>query len=113
MNQWRVVLTVVIVALGSGALWVWHEGSQNTDATPVPAEASAPVQQSPAPVPDQSVASDATPAPQSSPPAQPASVAAEDDKSTTSAAVEPPNVDTPEPAERKFASGGRSESDQN
>jgi hypothetical protein len=111
MNQWRVIVAVAIVALGSGAIWVWHEGSQNADTTP--AEASAPVQQSPVPVPDQSVASDATPAPQSSPPAQPASVAPEDNRSATSAAVEPTNVDTPEPAERKFASGGRSESDQN
>jgi cytoskeletal protein RodZ len=113
MNQWRIIVAVAIVALGSGALWVWHEGSQNREATSVPAEASAPVQQLPVPVPGQSVASDATPASQSAPPAQPASVAPEDNKSTTSAAVEPPNVDTPEPAERKFANGGRSESDQN
>ena len=113
MNQWRVILAVVIVVLGSVAFWIRHEGSQSVDATPVPAEAAAPVQQSPVPVLDQSVASDATPAAQSSPPAQPASVPPEDNKSTTSAATEPPNVDTPEPAERKFASGGRADSDPN
>jgi cytoskeletal protein RodZ len=113
MNQWRVIVAVTIVALGSGAIWVWHEGSQNTDATPAPAEASAPVQQSPVPIRDQSVASDAAPTRPVSPPAEPALAAPEDNRSTTSAAVEPPNVDTPEPAERKFASGGRAESEQN
>ena len=113
MNQRRVIVAVAIVALGSGAIWVWREGSQHTDATPAPAEASAPVQQSSVPVSVQSVASDAAPAPPSSPPAEPTSATPQDNQSTTSAAVEPPNVDTPEPAERKFASGGRAESDQN
>jgi cytoskeletal protein RodZ len=110
MNQWRVIVAVAIVALGSGAIWVWHEGSQNTDATPAPAQASAPVQQSPIPVSEQSVVNNA--APWSSSSAEPASVAPENNEST-SAAVEPTNVDTPEPAERKFASGGRPEPDQN
>jgi hypothetical protein len=112
MNQWRVIVAVAIVALGSGAVWVWHEGSQNTDATPAPAVASAQVQQSPIPVPEQRVVSDAAP-PASSLPVHPASVALENNESTTSAAVEPTNVDTPEPAERKFAGGGRAEPDQN
>lgn len=111
MNQWRAIVAVAIVVLGSGAIWVWHEGSQNTDASPAPVKASAPVQQLPVPVADQSVVSDA--APPSSLPAEPASVAPQNSESTTSAAVEPPNVDTPEPAERKFAGGGRAESDQN
>ena len=113
MSQLRVILVVLIVALGSGALWMWHAGSQSVDAAPARAEAAAPVRQSPVPVSDQTVASDATPAAQSSPPAQPASVPPEDNKSTMSAAAEPPNVDTPEPAERKFASGGRADSDPN
>jgi hypothetical protein len=111
MNQWRVILAVVIVALGSGAIWVWHEGSRSADTTLAPAEVSAPIQQSPVSVPDQSVASDAAPTPP--PQAEPVSAAPEDNRSVTNAAVEPPNVDTPEPAERKFASGGRAESDQN
>jgi hypothetical protein len=113
MNQWRVIVAVAIVALGSGAIWVRHEGSQNAGATRTPAGASAPVQPSPVPVSDQSVASDIAAAPPSSPPVEAASAAPQDNQSTTSAAVEPPNVDTPEPAERKFASGGRAESDQN
>ena len=115
MNQWRIVLAVVIVALGSGALWLWHEGSQSVDATPAPAQEPAPVQQSsiPAPVADQSVASAATPSAPSAPPAQPTPAASEVTESATSAAVEPPNVDTPEPAERKFASGGRPDPEQN
>jgi cytoskeletal protein RodZ len=111
MNQRRVILAVAVVALGSGAIWVWHEGSANTDATPAPVDTPAPVQQSPVQAPDRSVASEVAPA--SAPPAEPASVAPEDNRSTTGAAVEPPNVDTPEPAARKFANGGRPESDQN
>ena len=110
MNQWRVIVAVAIVALGSGAILVWHEGSQDTDATSAPAEASAPVQQPPNPVLDWGGASNA--APLSSSPAEPASVAPENNESATSVAVEPTNVDTPEPAERKFASGGRAEPDQ-
>jgi cytoskeletal protein RodZ len=113
MSQLRVILVVLIVALGSGALWIWHEGSQSVDAAPARAEAAAPIQQSPVPVSDQTVASDATPAGPSSPPAQPAPVPPEDNQSTKSTAVEPPNVDTPEPPERKFASGGRADSDPN
>ena len=113
MNQLRVILAVVIVALGSGALWLWHEGSPSTDATPERAEAAAPVQQSPVPESEQGVVSDATPAAPSSLPAQPAPVSSEDNESTTAAAAEPPNVDTPEPAERKFASGGHADSDPN
>jgi hypothetical protein len=113
MNQQRVIVAAAIVAFGSGAIWVWHEGSQRADATPAPAEASAPLQQSSVPVSDQSVASNAAPALPSSLPAESAPATPQDIQSTTSAAVEPPNVDTPEPAERKFASGGRVESDQN
>jgi hypothetical protein len=112
MNQWRFIVAIAIVALSSRAIWVWHERSHDTDATPAPAEASAPVQHAPVPVSERSVASDAALAP-SSPPAEPISATPQDDQRTTSAAVEPPNVDTPEPAERKFASGGRAESDQN
>ena len=113
MNQWRVILAVVIVALGSAAFWIWHEGSQSVDATPVPAEAAAAVQQSPVPVSARTVASDATPVAPPTPPAQPTPVASEDSQSPTSAAVELQNVDTPEPAERKFASGGHADSDPN
>jgi hypothetical protein len=113
MSQWRVIVVVLLVALGSGALWMWHEGSQSVDATPARVEAAAPVLQSPVPVSDQTAASDATPAAPFSPPAQAAPVPPEDNKSPPSAAVEPPNVDTPEPPERKFASGGHADSDPN
>ena len=112
MSQWRVIL-VVLIALGSGALWMWHEGSLNVDATPARAEAAVPVEQPPVPESDRTVASDATPADPLSPPAQPAPVPPEDNQSTTSAAVEPPNVDAPEAPERKFARGGRADSDPN
>jgi hypothetical protein len=112
MNQWRIILTLVIVALGAGAIWLWHEGSRNTVAAA--AGASAPVQQPQVAAADRAVVGDASTAtPPSTPAAESASSAPEDNHSKTNAAVEPPNVDTPEPAARKFANGGRPESDQN
>jgi len=33
MMQWRMILAVVIVALGAAAIWAWQEGSQHEDAT--------------------------------------------------------------------------------
>lgn len=116
MKQWRVILAVTIAALGTGAFWVWHEGPQTVDTMPASAASSAPIQQAPVAAPAPLVASDAAPdpAPPTAPPAEPAaSVLPDNTQVTTNVAVEPPNVDTPEPAERKFAGGGRAESDRN
>ena len=110
----RMILAVVIVALGAAAVWAWQEGSQHGDATLAHAVPAAPVQQSQLAAPDQAVVSDSSPAPASLPPAEPAPVASGSDQAMTRAAVvEPPNVDTPEPAQQKFARGGRAESDRN
>ena len=108
----RIILAVVIVALGAAAVWAWQEGSQHGDATLARAVTAAPVQQQ-VPAPDQAVVSDSSPTPASLPQAEPAPVASDGNQATTSAAVEPPNVDTPEPAQQKFARGGRAEPDQN
>jgi len=115
MNQRQVILTVVGVGLVSAALWAWHESSDNPDAAPAPAQVSAPTQATQLPPSsDQVAASDAAvPVPAAQPQLEPAPAAPDVSQSAVSAPVEPPNVDTPEPAQRKFARGGRPESDQN
>ena len=109
----RIILAVVIVALGAAAFWAWQEGSQHGDATLAHAIPAAPVHQSQLPAPDQVVVSDSSPTPASVPQVEPAPVASDGNQATTSATVEPPSVDTPEPAQQKFARGGRAEPDQN
>lgn len=114
MKQWRVILAVAFVALVSAAIWVWHEGSQPADTEVARAEAPAPVQESRLPPPDDGAAGDPTPAAPASAPDEPGPDDASDGtQSTTTVAVDPPSVDTPEPAQRKFARGGHAESDQN
>ena len=105
MMQWRIILAVVMVALGAAAIWAWQLGSQHGDATLARAVPPAPVQQPQLPAPDQAVVSESS--------AEPAPVVSDGSQTATSAAVEPPNVDTPEPAQQKFARGGRAEPDQN
>jgi hypothetical protein len=117
MNQRQVILTVVAVGLVSAALWTWHESSDDADATSAPAQASAPTQATQPPPPSgQVAASDAAapaPAAQPQPQAESAPAAPDVSQNTVSAPVEPPNVDTPEPAQRKFARGAQPEPDQN
>jgi hypothetical protein len=112
MNQRQVIVTVVVVGLMSAAIWTWHESSQQRDAALATAKPSAQFQDSfhnPSAAP--AVASEPAPvAPPSTrltPP--PASPEANQRAVSPQAQVEPPNVDTPEPAERKFARGGRSD----
>jgi cytoskeletal protein RodZ len=113
MNPWRMILAVVIVALGSVAIWTWQEGSPQAGATLVRAESSAPVQQLPLPVPDHAAVSEPAAAPTSSPRAEPAPTASEGNQANTRATVEPPDIDASEPAQLRFARGGHADSDQN
>jgi hypothetical protein len=115
MNPWRMILAVVIVALGSAAVWAWHEGSPPADATLARAESPAPVQQSPLQAPVHAAVSEPAPAPAPAPSSQaePTPPASDGNQANTSASVDPPNVDTPEPAQRKFARSGHADSDQN
>ena len=115
MNAWRMILIVAIVALGSAAIWTWHEGSQQADAALVRVESFVPIQESPLAGPDNAAMSDPAyaPAPTSSPQAEPAPAASDSNQVTTGATVDPPSVDTPEPAQEKFARGGHADSDQN
>ena len=111
MKSWRMILAVTTVALVSAAIWAWHEGSEHADSTLVRTESHAPVQ-SQLPASDHGATS--APAPTSSPQPEPPAPAGSDvNQVTTSVVVDPPNVDTPEPAQRKFARGGRAEPDQN
>jgi hypothetical protein len=113
MNPWRMSLAVVIVALGATAIWTWHEGAHQADATLVRAESPAPVQQLPLQAPDHAAVSEPAPAPTSSPRSEPAFAASDGDQANTSPTVELPDIDTPEPAQLKFARGGHADSDQN
>jgi hypothetical protein len=115
MNPWRMILAVVIVALGSAAIWAWREASPPAAATLVRAESPAPVQQSPFQAPAHAAVSEPAPAPAPtpSPQAEPAPAASDGNQANTNASVDPPNVDTPEPAQRKFARSGHADSDQN
>ena len=115
MNQRQVILAVVAVGLVSAALFAWHESSDDADATPAPAQASAPTRTTQPPPPSGQVAASdvAAPAPAAQPQPEPTPADPEVSQSAVSAPVEPPNVDTPEPAERKFARGAQPASDQN
>lgn len=105
MNPLRVILPVVIVALGSAAIWAWHERSLQADAPLVRAESAAPVQQLPLPAPDHAAVSEPAPAPTTSSQVEPAPAASDGNQATTSAAIDSPNIDAPEPAQLAAHSG--------
>jgi cytoskeletal protein RodZ len=111
MPQRRMILVVAIIALGAAGMWTWRERSQQpalADATLVSTQAQAPVEESRL---STSTHPDATGAASSIPPppaasTQPSSPAPDSAPRATNTQVDPPDVDTPEPAARKFASGG-------
>lgn len=110
MNQRQVILAVAAVGLGALGLWAWHMGSQPDDETP--AQAAAPIPASPFAPSGHSEVSEPAPVVIASAPkteAEDEPAAPEVDQSAPPAYVAPPNVDTPEPAERKFARGAHSE----
>lgn len=113
MNQSRMILVVATVVLVSAAIWIWHEVPPLAVATRARAEPSAPAPESHPPATDHGAASELSPAPTSSPQAEPAIAASDGNQGTTSGVVDPPSVDTPEPAELRFASAGRAEADLN
>jgi hypothetical protein len=112
MNQRRMILAVVAIGVVSGAIWVWHESSQPTDVAHAPVKAQPQIQDAFHQPTSASVAV-GEPAPTTSGPpsatSQPAPVAPGVDQNVVSAQGEPPNVDTPEPAQRKFARGERAD----
>lgn len=112
MKQRQVIVAVVVVGLLSAAIWVWHQSAQQQNAELATAKPSAQLQEA--------FHDPSTPAGSSEP--APASASALTQRAPTRAAPEvdqgavsaqahaaPANVDTPEPAERKFARGGRAD----
>jgi hypothetical protein len=114
MNQRGVILAVVTVGLVAAALWYWRGSAEPTDVAMTPAKDTASMQSAfhgsstgpapaePAPASGSTVSATAAPASEVVPP-------------PVAAPTEPPqSVDTPEPAQRKFARGGKpDESEQN
>jgi hypothetical protein len=113
MKQRQIILAVVIVGLISAAAWVRHESSQQPETAQGPAQVTAlqdafhqpsstPAAASdPAPA-EASASLRFVPAPTAAPEVQPPPLSAQ---------AEPPpqSVDTPEPAQRRFARGARSD----
>jgi len=103
MNQRRVILAVMAVGLVAAALWYWRGSSNQANVPMTPTKGTASMQDAfhgpssgAAPAASGSAMSAAAvPAPEVAPP-------------PASAPAEPPqSVDTPEPAQRKFARGGK------
>jgi monoamine oxidase len=110
MNQRGVILAVVAVGLVSAALWYWYGSAEQPAA---PAKDTASLQGAfhgsatgpdpwPAPSSQTAVSADAAPAPAPELAPPPAAAPAEP----------PQSVDTPEPAQRKFARGGKADEPQ-
>lgn len=116
MKQRQITLAVVVVALVSTGAWLWYRNSQPPEATHEPVKVTAlqdafhgpttaPASEGPPPAFDSATLQSA-PTPAAAP---------EVEQPAVSAQPQPPaSVDTPEPAQRKFARGSRpDESDQN
>jgi len=111
------MLSVAMVAVASTAIWVWDE-SRETDPTFSRAQSPAPAAQPPR-VSTLPWAPGAVNQPVPTASSQPEAEATSPDVSqqttgsaTGSTNVDPPDVDTPEPTQQKFARGGRVESGQ-
>ena len=108
----QVIVGIVAVGLISVAAWLWQQRSRQLDAPPVAAtvqtQQSAPPAHTVAGPPVSSVPTVARAV------AAPQTVPEYDTQPAASEPIEPPNMDAAEPAERKFARGGRAEgSEQN
>jgi cytoskeletal protein RodZ len=115
MPQRRIILVVATIALGAAGIWTWQERSQqpgSADATLVSAQAQTPVVESRLPTsshPDATGSASSIPPPRAAS-TEPSSPTPDSAPSATNTQVDPPDVDTPEPAARKFASGGHAPS---
>jgi hypothetical protein len=109
------ILAVTTVAVATAAIWAWHENSQPANARMTRAEGPPSTQVPPStPATSEEVPAAPTPTASSTPaPAEPTPAPTEDNQSAKAANVAPQSLDTPEPAERKFARGGRADPDQN
>ena len=114
MKQRQMVLAVVVVGVVAAALWTWRESSQQPDVAMAPSKAASLQDAFHNPAAAHVAPSEPAPtATTSLPPSPVAASAPEVDQSAVKAQAEPQSVDTPEPADRKFARGGHpDESDQ-
>jgi hypothetical protein len=111
MRNYKLILAVAAVGVVAAVLFAWRMSAEDVDTTQ-PAAA----QQTPASPFAPSSTHVASSEPVAAPtPAAPAATAAVEPtpEAPVVAAPAPVDVDTPEPAERKFAHGGRSEPEQN
>jgi hypothetical protein len=116
MNQQRVILAVVTLGLVSTGVWLWQHDSTATDVTPSRPLPARPFQQvavsGSAAVAVTEPALTVTPVAQPEPAAPAATTDDTQSAATPTPSAAPANVDTPEPAQRKFAHGGHAEPEQ-
>jgi hypothetical protein len=111
MNQQRMILGLATLAVVGAGVWAWYGNSPSPEAAEAQSMNASPFRRVDTPAPE---ATQADPAVTAAP--QPAADPADEDDSTQSAAApqsaEPPSVDTPEQAQRKFAHGSKAEAEQ-
>lgn len=111
MNQQRVILGLATLAVVGAGFWAWYGNSASPETTDTKSMSASPFRRMEGP---------AAPATQAAPEVtaepQPAADDDDDDDNTQSAAApqsaEPPSVDAPEQAQRKFAHGSKAEAEQ-
>ena len=112
MNQQRVILGLATLAVVGAGVWAWYADSASPEATNAQLMNASPFRRVDTPPAPQ--VTEAAPAVTAVP--QPEAPPATDDDSTQSAAApvsaEPPSMDEPEPAQRKFAHGSKAEAEQ-
>lgn len=114
MRQGRTILIVALVGIGAAGTWAWQHRAPSAQMK-VASVSGSPEQPPPpppaVPPPVSSEAASSAPAtPQ--PPTPAAPVPPDNEQGETSVNTATPDVDTPEPAERKFARGARPASDE-
>ena len=112
MAQGRTILIVALVGLGAAGTWVWQHNAAPSEVKVASAQ-TAPERAAPPPAPAVTppATTEPAPAPSATPkPPTPAALAPDHEQGAVNTAT--PDVDTPEPAERKFAHGGRPATDE-
>jgi hypothetical protein len=106
MTPGRTVVLVALVGLGAAGTWAWQHGAQKGEMKVASAQSSSEQPRSPPLVPSAPV-SEAPPAAAPTP-AEAAAAAPQNNENAAPVSPAPADVDTPEPAERKFARGAHS-----
>ena len=112
MSRQRMILGLATLAVVGAGAWAWYGNSASPETTPAQSAALSPFRKvDPATVASAQSAPEVTPAPQAAVDPTPA---ASDESAPIAAPVnaEPRSVDTPEPAQQKFAHGSHVEPEQ-